>query len=109
MDNKLEFFTIKDEEENERHFMYVDTLELDGKSYWICDEAYPDENGEEIILGDSVVFRVTKEDEDFIIESVEDEEEYDRVAEEWEKIEEKEFEDGDYEVVQIEEEEEEEK
>ncbi|MGM0640964.1 MAG: DUF1292 domain-containing protein [Thermotogota bacterium] len=105
MENKLEFFTISDEEGNERHFMYVDTLDVDGKSYWICDEAYPDENGEEIILGDSVVFRVTKEGEDFVIESVEDEEEHNKVAEEWEKIEEEEFEDGDYEIIQVEDEE----
>lgn len=104
MENKLEFFTISDEEGNERHFMYVDTLEVDGKSYWICDEAYPDENGEEIVLGDSVVFRVTKEGEDFVIESVEDEEEHNKVAEEWEKIEEEEFEDGDYEIIQVEDE-----
>ncbi len=105
MENKLEFFTISDEEGNERHFMYVDTLEVDGKSYWICDEAYPDENGEEIVLGDSVVFRVIKEGEDFVIESVEDEEEHDKVAEEWEKIEDEEFEEGDYEIIQVEDEE----
>ena len=105
MENKLEFFTISDEEGNERHFMYVDTLEVDGKSYWICDEAYPDENGEEIVLGDSVVFRVTKDGEDFVIESVEDEEEHDKVAEEWEKIEDEEFEEGDYEIIQVEDEE----
>ena len=105
MENKLEFFTISDEEGNERHFMYVDTLEVDGKSYWICDEAYPDENGEEIVLGDSVVFRVIKEGEDFVIESVEDEEEHDKVAEEWEKIEDEEFEEGDYEIIKVEDEE----
>ncbi|MDN5342974.1 DUF1292 domain-containing protein [Oceanotoga sp. DSM 15011] len=106
--DKIDFFTLNDEEGNEHHFMYIDTIEVDGKNYWICDEAFPDENGEEIVIGDSVVFRIQSDGEDTVLESIEDEEEYEKVCNIWEKqIEEIDFEEGDFDLLEVEEKEEE--
>ncbi|HOO75019.1 MAG: DUF1292 domain-containing protein [Thermotogae bacterium] len=83
-ENELEFFTIMGDDEKEYHFLFVAELELEGKKYWICDEAFPDEDTDEMTLGETVVFKVTTEGDDFFLDSIEDEEEYNRVYDFWE-------------------------
>ena len=83
----IEFFTLTGEDGNEYHFMYVDEIELNGTKYWICDEAFPEENAEEIVLGDSVAFKVIQDGEEFFLDSIEDEKEYEAVSKAWEEAE----------------------
>ncbi|WP_129408733.1 DUF1292 domain-containing protein [Marinitoga lauensis] len=83
---RLEFFTITGEDGNEYNFMFVEELKIDGKKYWICYEAFKEEDSEDIVLGDTVAFKVSENNGELFLDAVEDDDELEKVEEEWKKI-----------------------
>jgi len=83
---RLEFFTITGEDGNEYNFMFVEELKIDGERYWICYEAFKEDNSEDIILGDTVAFKVNEEKGEIFLDAVEDDKELEKVEEEWKKV-----------------------
>lgn len=83
---KLEFFTITGEDGNEYNFMFIEELKIEGKRYWICYEAFKEEDSEDIVLGDTVAFLVNEENGELFLDAVEDDEELEKVEGEWKKI-----------------------
>jgi uncharacterized protein YrzB (UPF0473 family) len=75
---EIETFTLTDEDGNESEFELLDTAELDGVTYYAMQEL--DENGEPV--GDEyVILRVeTDENGEEYLSSIDDDEEFDRVA-----------------------------
>ncbi|PNR96776.1 DUF1292 domain-containing protein [Petrotoga sp. 9PWA.NaAc.5.4] len=88
---KLDFFTLTDEDGNESDFMFVKEIELDGNTYWICQEAFKDDEKQEMVLEEMVAFKVEKEGEKIFLNSIDDEKEFTKVSELWEKMEKEEF------------------
>jgi len=87
----MEFFTLTDEKGNENDFMFLKELEIDGKTYWICQEAIRDEENQELILDGVVAFFVEKEEGKVYLNSIDDEEEFKKVSDVWESIEDEVF------------------
>ncbi|WGS64069.1 DUF1292 domain-containing protein [Marinitoga aeolica] len=83
---RLEFFTITGEDGNEYNFMFIEELKIDGEKYWICYEAFKEEDSEDIVLGDTVAFKVNENNGELFLDAVEDDEELEKVEEEWKKI-----------------------
>ena len=75
---EIDTFTLTDEDGNESEFELLDTAELDGVTYYAMQEL--DENGEPV--GDEyVILRVeTDENGEEYLSSIDDDEEFDRVA-----------------------------
>jgi hypothetical protein len=87
--DKVDFFTMPGEDGQDHDFMYLDTIEIDGQKYWICEEAFFEDGSEEIVLGETVAFKVIEEKgEDVILDSIDDDAEFEKVAKAWEEIEE---------------------
>lgn len=87
----MEFFTLTDEKGNENDFMFLKELEIDGKLYWICQEAIRDEEKQEMILNGVVAFAVEKEEGKIYLNSIDDEDEFKKVSDVWESIEDEVF------------------
>jgi uncharacterized protein YrzB (UPF0473 family) len=87
----MEFFTLTDEKGNENDFMFLKELEIDGKTYWICQEAIRDEEKQEMILNGVVAFAVEKEEGKIYLNSIDDEDEFKKVSDVWESIEDEVF------------------
>ncbi len=78
-DDEVEIFTLTDEDGNEIEFVLLDTYELDGVTYYAMSEL--DEDGNE--KGDEyVILKIEKDEEtgEDMLVSVDDDEEFDRVA-----------------------------
>ncbi|AEX85509.1 hypothetical protein XO10_05435 [Marinitoga sp. 1135] len=83
---RLEFFTITGEDGNEYNFMFLEELKINNQRYWICYEAFKEEDSEDIVLGDTVAFKVNSEKGELFLDAVEDDEELELVEEEWKKV-----------------------
>jgi uncharacterized protein YrzB (UPF0473 family) len=82
----IDAFTLMDEEGNEHHFVLLGEVENKGKTYWVCEEIFV-ENDEVSEFGDTYLF-VKTEDEDgnVFLDSIESEEEFNEVAKIWEEM-----------------------
>jgi len=101
---EFEVFTINNEEGEEHSFMLLKEIEMDGSTYWICNEAFVNEendNPEEITFGDTVAFKVSKNGEEVIIDSIEDDKEFEKISSKWEELQdEEEIEEDDLEFIE---------
>ena len=74
---EVEVYTLTDEEGNESHFELIGEAEIDGVTYYALTEL--DEEGNQI-SDEYVVLRVESEGDEDILVSIEDDEEFDKVA-----------------------------
>lgn len=74
-----DFITITDEEGNEYELEHLDTIEVDDRLYMAFLPADEDENGEQPT--EMIILRVVEVDGEEMFESIEDEDELDRVYE----------------------------
>ena len=72
-----EVFTLTDEDGNEKQFELLGSQEIDGNTYYALTEL--DEEGNQI-SDEYVVLRVESEGDEDILVSIEDDEEFDKVA-----------------------------
>ncbi len=83
----LDVFVLTDEQGNEHHFVILAEIEDGMKKYWICEEIMVNEQGEIEQFGDVYPFEVKQaEDGSLYIDSVESEEEFERVSKAWEEL-----------------------
>lgn len=86
-----DLLTLLDEDGQEHSFIVLEILDVDGQSYAIL---APAEDADDDDEGEAYIFRIETEDGDDRLVTVEDEEEFDRVAaalselEDWEESEE---------------------
>jgi len=82
----IDAFTLVDEEGNEHHFVLLGEVENKGKTYWVCEEIFV-ENEEISEFGDTFLF-VKSEDDDgnVLLDSIQDEEEFNEVVKIWEDM-----------------------
>lgn len=82
----VDAFTLMDEDGNEHHFVRLGEVENRGKLYWVCEEIFV-ENEEIVDFGDTYIF-VKTEDEggNVFLDSIDDEEEFNEVAQIWEDM-----------------------
>lgn len=82
MEEEDELFTLTDEEGNESQFALVGDLELDGQEYLALIPADTDGDGED---DEYVILKVTADENgEEILVTIDDEEEFDRVADAFE-------------------------
>ena len=74
---EVEVYTLTDEEGNESQFELIGEAEIDGVTYYALTEL--DEEGNQI-SDEYVVLRVESEGDEDILVSIEDDEEFDKVA-----------------------------
>jgi len=74
---EVEVYTLTDEEGNESQFELIGEAEIDGVTYYALTEL--DEEGNQV-SDEYVVLRVEKEGEEDVLVSIEDDEEFDKVA-----------------------------
>ncbi len=74
---EVEVYTLTDEEGNESQFELIGEAEIDGVTYYALTEL--DEEGNQV-SDEYVVLRVEKEGDEDILVSIEDDEEFDKVA-----------------------------
>lgn len=74
---EIEYYTLTDEEGNESQFELIGEAEIDGKTYYALTEL--DEEGNQI-SDEYVVLRVESEGDEDILVSIDDDEEFDKVA-----------------------------
>jgi len=92
MDEAYDIIVLNDDEGNEHEFMHLETLEVDGNTYYVLlpvEEAeQEDEDAEAIIL------KLSKDEngEEILID-IEDDEEWEKVADAWEEMDDLEDED----------------
>ena len=83
MSEREDVLTLVDEEGNEHLFTVIDLLKLQDKEYAIL---LPLDQEDEGSTGDeAIIFRVVEDDQGQALMAVEDEEEWEQVAEAWEK------------------------
>ena len=74
---EVEVYTLTDEEGNESQFELIGEAEIDGVTYYALTEL--DEEGNQV-SDEYVVLRVEKEGDEDVLVSIEDDEEFDKVA-----------------------------
>ena len=74
---EIEYYTLTDEEGNESQFELIGEAEIDGVTYYALTEL--DEEGNQV-SDEYVVLRVEKEGDEDVLVSIEDDEEFDKVA-----------------------------
>ena len=74
---EVEVYTLTDEEGNESQFELIGEAEIDGITYYALTEL--DEEGNQV-SDEYVVLRVEKEGDEDVLVSIEDDEEFDKVA-----------------------------
>lgn len=74
---EVEVYTLTDEEGNESQFELIGEAEIDGVTYYALTEL--DDEGNQV-SDEYVVLRVEKEGDEDILVSIEDDEEFDKVA-----------------------------
>ncbi len=80
MTNEDEMLTLTDEDGNEHQFSVIDIIEMDGSEYAILQ---PLEEGEED-EDEAIILRIdTDEDGNEILVDIEDDEEWEKVADTW--------------------------
>ncbi len=83
----LEVFVLTDESGQEHHFVLLAEIDDGGKRYWICEEIMVNEEGQIEEFGEVYPFLV-KEDESggLFVDSIESEEEFERVSKAWNEL-----------------------
>ena len=76
-----EVIVLTDEEGNEHEFTIVQVIKVDEKDYAILLPLHGEEEAEE-----AVILRIDQEDGEDVLVEIEDEEEFERVAEAWEEL-----------------------
>ncbi|ABV32903.1 MULTISPECIES: DUF1292 domain-containing protein [Pseudothermotoga] len=80
----FEVFVLTDENNVDHHFVLLAEIENSGKKYWVCEEIMVDEEGQITDFGEIYPFEVKKDDTgNLFVDSIETEEEFDRVSEAW--------------------------
>ena len=74
---EIEYYTLTDEDGNESQFELIGEAEIDGVTYYALTEL--DEEGNQV-SDEYVVLRVEKEGNEDVLVSIEDDEEFDKVA-----------------------------
>jgi len=82
MTEESEVLTLTDEEGNEHEFSVIDLIEMDGSEYAILlpvEEGEDDDEG-----GEAIILRIDKdEDDNEILVDIEDDDEWEKVADTW--------------------------
>ena len=82
MTEESEVLTLTDEEGNEHEFSVIDLIEMDGSEYAILlpvEEGEDDDEG-----GEAIILRIDKdEDDNEILIDIEDDDEWEKVADTW--------------------------
>jgi len=82
----IDAFTLTDEEGNEHHFVLLGEVENKGKTYWVCEEIFV-ENEEVSEFGDTYLFLKSEDDEgNVFLDSVQSEDEFNEVVKIWEDM-----------------------
>jgi putative Holliday junction resolvase len=77
-----EIIVLTDEEGNEHEFSIVQVIKVDEKDYAILLPVHPDGEEED----QAIILRIDTEDGEDVLVEIEDEAEFDRVAEAWEEM-----------------------
>ena len=89
-ENELEEFdtiVLTDDEGEEHEFLHLDTLEIDGSSYFILMPATVDDDSEDEDADEAIILKLGKdEDGGEILLDIEDDEEWEKVADAWESL-----------------------
>ena len=80
MDEEVEVYTLTDEDGNESDFELLGRHDVDGQSYVALAPIDVDEDSDEEEEGSFIVLKVVEEDGEEIFETIEDDEEFDRIA-----------------------------
>lgn len=81
MTQEDEVLTLTDEEGNEHEFSVIDIIEMDGSEYAIL---LPLEEGDEEGEDEAIILKiVTDEDGNEVLQDIEDDEEWEKVADTW--------------------------
>ncbi len=83
----LEVFVLTDENGQEHHFILLAEIQDNNKKYWICEEIMVDDEGRIEEFGEVYPF-LLKEDENggLFVDSIESEEEFERVSKAWNEL-----------------------
>ncbi len=85
IDESPEVLTLIDEDGEEQDFAILDIVELEGSRYAILLPL--DEEGEEEDEGEAIILKYAKDEEgNEILTDIEDDEEWERVADAWEEM-----------------------
>jgi len=79
-DMDIEVYTLTDEDGKESDFELIGRLDEDGQSYVALAPIDVDEENEDDEEGSFIVLKVVEEDGEEIFETIEDDEEFDRIA-----------------------------
>lgn len=83
----FEVFVLTDEDNVDHHFVLLAEIEDSGKKYWICEEIMVDEKGEITDFGEIYPFQVKEgEDGGLFVDSIETDEEFERVSKAWNEL-----------------------
>jgi len=77
MQQEIDVYTLTDEEGNEKQFELIGEAEIDGKTYYALTELDDDYNQ---VSEEYVILRLEVEDGEDVLVSIDDDEEFDRVA-----------------------------
>lgn len=83
-DDEYEVFFLTDEKGDEKAFGFVAEIEDAGNVYWVCEELEIHEDGSATELGELYLFKKTEENGELYLSSIDDDEEFERVAKIWE-------------------------
>ncbi|AEH50276.1 DUF1292 domain-containing protein [Pseudothermotoga thermarum] len=83
----FEVFVLTDEDGQEHHFVILAEIDDGMKKYWICEEIMVDEDGNIQDFGEIYPFAV-REDENggIFVDSIESEEEFEKVSKAWNEL-----------------------
>lgn len=79
---EIEVFTLEMEDGTEQEFVVLDEFEFEGKDYIVVATIDAEDNVGE----DEYIYGCIKEGDDIIVEYIDDEEEYNRIADAYEKL-----------------------
>ena len=77
MQQEIDVYTLTDEEGNEKQFEMIGEAEIEGVTYYALTELDADYNQ---VSEEYVILRLEKEDGEDVLVSIDDDEEFDRVA-----------------------------
>ena len=75
--------TLVDEDGKEHNFVFIDSIEVDGQEYAILSPMIDDEEGDE----EAIILKISKDENgDDILSDIEDDEEWEKVADAWQEM-----------------------
>ncbi|MCD6102561.1 MAG: DUF1292 domain-containing protein [Thermotogae bacterium] len=83
---ELDAFVLTDENGENHHFVLLGELSKNNKRYWICEEIVVAENGEIESFGDIYPFRITEDNGELYVDTIDDEEEFIDVSNAWNEM-----------------------